>query len=104
MKKSTIYQYLKIQILYFFVAYELFNTQNIKLFVVLYSLVLFDVLYNAKNIFQAVYPLNAPSDLDTNTNLKKWDINKFFSTILFFWLCFLLFVLFVRKEFWIILF
>ena len=58
MKTSTIYQDLKIQFLYFFVAYELFNTNNLKLFVVLFLIVLVDALYNTNNIIRILSSLN----------------------------------------------
>jgi hypothetical protein len=104
MKISTIYQDLKIQFLYFFVAYELFNTNNLKLFVVLFLIVLVDALYNANNIIRILSPLNASAALEPDTHLKKLKINRFLITILFLWTIFIAYVLFIRKDFWITLF
>ena len=100
MKTSTIYQDLKIQFLYFFVAYELFNTNNLKIFVVLFLIVLVDALYNANNIFQILYPLNVSTDLEPDTRLKKLKINIYMITILFLWTIFIVFILYIRKDFW----
>ena len=100
MKTSTIYQDLKIQFLYFFVAYELFNTNNLKLFVVLFLIVLVDALYNANNIFQILYPLNVSTDLEPDNRLKKLKINIYMITILFLWTIFIAFILYIRKDFW----
>lgn len=104
MKTSKIYQDLKIQFLYFFVAYELFNTNNLKLFVVLFLIVLVDALYNANNIIRIWSPLNASAALETDTHLKKLKINGFLITMLFLWTIFITYVLFIRKDFWITLF
>lgn len=104
MKTSTIYQDLKIQFLYFFVAYELFNTNNLKLFVVLFLIVLVDALYNTNNIIQILSPLNASENLEPDTHLKKLKINRFLISILFLWIIFIAYVLFIRKDFWMILF
>ena len=104
MKKSTVYQDLKIQFLYFFVAYELFKTTNLKLFIILFLLVLADLIYNSKNVIQVFTQINTSSEVDSNTNLKKWKLNRFLVAILFFWICFLMYVSFIRKDFWIVLF
>jgi hypothetical protein len=104
MKKSTVYQDLKIQFLYFFVAYELFKTTNLKLFTILFLLVLADLIYNSKNVIQVFTQINTSSEVDSNTNLKKWKLNRFLVAILFFWICFLIYVSFIRKDFWIVLF
>ena len=104
MKNSTIYQDLKIQFLYFFVAYELLKTNNLNLFVVLLLLVLFDVLYNSKNVFYVLNQFNASSDLETNTILKKWRLNRSLISFLIIWISFLAYVLYSRQEFWKVLF
>jgi hypothetical protein len=104
MKNSTLYQDLKIQFLYFFVAYELFKTTNLKLFIILFLLVLADLIYNSKNVIQVFTQINTSSEVDSNTNLKKWKLNRFLVAILFFWICFLIYVSFIRKDFWIVLF
>jgi hypothetical protein len=104
MKNSTVYQDLKIQFLYFFVAYELFKTTNLKLFIILFLLVLADLIYNSKNVIQVFTQINTSSEVDSNTNLKKWKLNRFLVAILFFWICFLMYVSFIRKDFWIVLF
>ena len=104
MKNSTVYQDLKIQFLYFFVAYELFKTTNLKLFIILFLLVLADLIYNSKNVIQVFTQINTSSEVDSNTNLKKWKLNRFLVAILFFWICFLIYVSFIRKDFWIVLF
>ena len=104
MKNSTVYQDLKIQFLYFFVAYELFKTTNLKLFTILFLLVLADLIYNSKNVIQVFTQINTSSEVDSNTNLKKWKLNRFLVAILFFWICFLMYVSFIRKDFWIELF
>jgi hypothetical protein len=104
MKNSTVYQDLKIQFLYFFVAYELFKTTNLKLFTILFLLVLADLIYNSKNVIQVFTQINTSSEVDSNTNLKKWKLNRFLVGILFFWICFLMYVSFIRKDFWIVLF
>jgi hypothetical protein len=104
MKNSTLYQDLKIQFLYFFVAYELFKTTNLKLFIILFLLVLADLIYNSKNVIQVFTQINTSSEVDSNTNLKKWKLNRFLVAILFFWICFLMYVSFIRKDFWIVLF
>lgn len=104
MKTSTIYQDLKIQFLYFFVAYELFNTNNLKLFVVLFLIVLVDALYNTNNIIRILSSLNTSENLEPDTHLKKLKINRFLISILFLWIIFIAYVLFIRKDFWMILF
>jgi hypothetical protein len=104
MKNSTLYQDLKIQFLYFFVAYELFKTTNLKLFTILFLLVLADLIYNSKNIIQVFTQINTSSEVDSNADLKKWKLNRFLVAILFFWICFLMYVSFIRKDFWIVLF
>ena len=104
MKNSTLYQDLKIQFLYFFVAYELFKTTNLKLFIILFLLVLADLIYNSKNVIHVFTQINTSSEVDSNTNLKKWKLNRFLVAILFFWICFLMYVSFIRKDFWIVLF
>lgn len=104
MKNSTVYQDLKIQFLYFFVAYEILKTTNLKLFTILFLLVLADLIYNSKNVIQVFTQINTSSEVDSNTNLKKWKLNRFLVAILFFWICFLIYVSFIRKDFWIVLF
>jgi hypothetical protein len=104
MKNSSVYQDLKIQFLYFFIAYELLKTNNLNLFVVIFLLVLFDLLYNSKNVFQVLNQFNASSELDTNTILKKWKLNRFLMSFLLIWISFIAYVLYIRKEFWIVLF
>ncbi len=104
MKTSTIYQDLKIQFLYFFVAYELFNTNNLKLFVVLFLIVLVDALYNTNNIIRILSSLNTSENLEPDTHLNKLKINRFLISILFLWIIFIAYVLFIRKDFWMILF
>ena len=104
MKKTNMYQDLRIQFLYFFVAYELLKTNNLNLFVVLFLLVLFDLLYNSKNVFHVLNHLNATSELETNTILKKWKLNRFLMSFLLIWISFIAYVLYIRKEFWIVLF
>jgi hypothetical protein len=104
MKKTNVYQDLRIQFLYFFVAYELLKTTNVKLFAILFLLVLIDQLYNSKNIFQVLNQFNSSSELYTTTSLKKWKLNGFMLATLFFWICFLTYVLLIRKDFWILLF
>lgn len=104
MKKTNVYQDLRIQFLYFFVAYELLKTTNVKLFTILFLLVLVDQLYNSKNIFQVLNQFNSSSELYTTTSLKKWKLNGFMLATLFFWICFLTYVLLIRKDFWILLF
>jgi hypothetical protein len=104
MKNSTVYQDLKNQFLYFFVAYELLKTTNLRLFVVLFLIALADLIFNSKNVIQVLNQFNTTTELDTNTNLKKWKLNRFLIAILFFWVCFLAYVSFIRKDFWIVLF
>jgi hypothetical protein len=104
MKNSTVYQDLKNQFLYFFVAYELLKTNNLNLFVVIFLLVLFDLIYNSKNVFQVLNQFNASSELDTNTILKKWRLNRFLISFLLIWISFLAYVLYSRQEFWKVLF
>ncbi len=104
MKTSTIYQNLKIQFLYFFVAYELFNTNNLKLFVILFLIVLVDALYNTNNIIRILSPLNTSETLEPDTHLKKLKINRSLIAILFLWSIFIAYVLFIRKDFWMMLF
>ena len=77
MKNSTVYQDLKNQFLYFFVAYELLKTTNLKLFAILFLIVLADLIYNSKNVIQVLTQINTSAELDTNTNLKKWKLNRF---------------------------
>jgi hypothetical protein len=104
MKNSTVYQDLKNQFLYFFVAYELLKTTNLKLFAILFLLVLADLIYNSRNVFQVLNQFNASSELDTNTHLKKWKLNRFLMSFLLMWISIIAYVLFIRKEFWIVLF
>jgi hypothetical protein len=104
MKNSTVYQDLKNQFIYFFVAYELLKTTNLKLFAILFLLVLADLIYNSRNVFQVLNQLNASSELDINTNLKKWKLNRFLISFLLIWISFIAYVLYIRKEFWIVLF
>lgn len=104
MKNSTVYQDLKIQFLYFFVAYEILKTTNLKLFTILFLLLIADVVYNSKNVFQVLNQFNSSSELYTTTSLKKWKLNGFMLATLFFWICFLTYVLLIRKDFWILLF
>ena len=104
MKNSTVYQDLKNQFLYFFVAYELLKTNNLNLFVVIFLLVLFDLLYNSKNVFHVINQINGSSELETNTILKKWRLNRFLMSFLLIWFSFIGYVLYIRKEFWIVLF
>ena len=71
MKNSSVYQDLKIQFLYFFVAYELLKTNNLNLFVVIFLLVVFDLLYNSKNVFfmpEFLTEKNWKNDFITNKN------------------------------------
>ncbi|GEM_PF-4755186 len=104
MKKTNVYQDLKIQFLYFFVAYELLKTNNLNLFVVIFLLVVFDLLYNCKNVFYVLNQFNASSELETNTILKKLKLNRFLMSFLLIWISFIAYVLYNRKEFWIVLF
>jgi hypothetical protein len=104
MKNESVYQDLKIQFLYFFVAYELLKTNNLNLFVVIFLLVVLDLLYNSKNVFYVLNQLNASSELDTNTILKKWKLNRFLISFLLIWISFIAYVIYIRKEFWIVLF
>jgi hypothetical protein len=104
MKNSTVYQDLKIQLLYFFVAYELLKTTNVKLFAILFLLLMADVLYNSKNVIQIINKINVPMEVDIHNKYKKWKLNRFLVAILFFWICFLIYVSFIRKDFWIVLF
>jgi hypothetical protein len=104
MKNSSVYQDLKIQFLYFFVAYELLKTNNLNLFVVIFLLVVFDLLYNSKNVFYVLNQFNASSELETNTILKKLKLNRFLMSFLLIWISFIAYVLYNRKEFWIVLF
>ena len=104
MKKSTIYQELKNQFIYFFVAYEILKTNNLKLFAVLFLLLLIDVIYNSKNVIQVLTQINTSVELDTTSDLKKSKLNRILIAILFFGICFLTYVLLVRKDFWILLF
>ena len=104
MKISSVYQDLKNQFLYFFVAYELLKTTNVKLFAILFLLALFNIIYNSKNVIQALNQFNVTSELDTKTNLKKWKLNGFLLATLFFCLCYLTYVSVIRKDFWIVLF
>jgi hypothetical protein len=104
MKNLTVYQDLKNQFLYFFVAYELLKTTNLKLFIILFLLVLADLIYNSKNVIQVLNQFNTSTELDTNTNLKKWKLNRFLMLILLMWISFITYVLYSREEFWIVLF
>lgn len=104
MKKTNVYQDLRIQTLYFFVAYELLKTTNVKLFAILFLLVLIDQLYNSKNIFQILKQFNTSSEIEITSSLKKWKLNGFMLATLFFWVCFLTYVSLIRKDFWILLF
>ncbi len=104
MKNSTVYQDLKIQFLSFFAAYEILKTTNLKLFAVLFLLLIADILYNSKNIFQVLNQFNSSSELNSTSILRKWKLNGFMLASLFFWICFLTYVLLIRKDFWIQLF
>jgi len=104
MKNLTVYQDLKNQFLYFFVAYELLKTTNLKLFIILFLLVLADLIYNSKNVIQVLNQFNTSTELDTNTNLKKWKLNRFLMLILLMWISFIAYILYIREEFWIVLF
>lgn len=104
MKKSNFYQDLKNQILYFFVAYELLKTDNLKLFTILFLLTIADVIYNSKNIIHVLNQLKASTELDTTTSLKKSKLNGFMLANLFFLVCFLTYVSLIRKDFWMLLF
>ena len=104
MKNSTVYQDLKNQFLYFFVAYELLKTTNLKLFAILFLIVLADLIYNSKNVIQVLTQINTSAELDTNTNLKKWKLNRFLISVLLLWISIISYVLYIRNEFWILLF
>jgi hypothetical protein len=104
MKKTNVYQDLKIQFLYFFIAYELLKTTNVKLFAILFLLLIADVLYNSKNVIQIINQINIPKEVDINNKYKKWKLNKFLLATLFFCVCFLIYVTVLRKDFWILLF
>lgn len=104
MKNSTVYQDLKNQFLYFFVAYELLKTTNLKLFAILFLIVLADLIYNSKNVIQVLTQINTSAELDTNTNLKKWKLNRFLISFLLLWISIISYVLYIRNEFWILLF
>jgi len=104
MKNSTVYQDLKIQFLYFFVAYELLKTNNLNLFIFLFLFVLADVVYNSKNVFHVLNKFNASSELDKNIILKKWRLNRFLISFLLIWISFIAYILYSRQEFWIVLF
>ena len=103
MKKTNVYQDLRIQFLYFFVAYELLKTTNVKLFAILFLLLIADVLYNSKNIIQIINQINTPKEVEVN-KYKKWKLNGFMLATLFFGVCFLTYVTLIRKDFWILLF
>ena len=103
MKKTNVYQDLRIQFLYFFIAYELLKTTNVKLFAILFLLLIADVLYNSKNIIQIINQINTPKEVEVN-KYKKWKLNGFMLATLFFWVCFLTYVTLIRKDFWILLF
>ena len=103
MKKTNVYQDLRIQFLYFFIAYELLKTTNVKLFAILFLLLIADVLYNSKNIIQIINQINTPEEVEVN-KYKKWKLNGFMLATLFFWVCFLTYVTLIRKDFWILLF
>lgn len=103
MKKTNVYQDLRIQFLYFFVAYELLKTTNVKLFAILFLLLIADLLYNSKNIIQIINQINTPKEVEVN-KYKKWKLNGFMLVTLFFWVCFLTYVSLIRKDFWILLF
>jgi hypothetical protein len=104
MKNSSVYLDFKNQFLYFFVAYELLKTTNVKLFAILFLLLMADVLYNSKNVIQIINKINVPMEVDIHNKYKKWKLNRFLVAILFFWICFLMYVSFIRKDFWIVLF
>jgi hypothetical protein len=104
MKNSSIYQELKNQFLYFFIAYELLKTTNVKLFAILFLLLMADVLYNSKNIIQIINQINFPKEVDIHNKYKKWKLNGFLLAILFFCVGFLTYVSIIRKDFWIVLF
>ena len=103
MKKINVYQDLRIHFLYFFIAYELLKTTNVKLFAILFLLLIADVLYNSKNIIQIINQINTPEEVEVN-KYKKWKLNGFMLATLFFWVCFLTYVTLIRKDFWILLF
>jgi hypothetical protein len=104
MKNSSVYQDLKIQFLYFFVAYELLKTTNVKLFAILFLLLIADVLYNSKNVIQIINQINVPMEVDIHNKYKKWKLNGFLLATLFFCVSFLIYVTVIRKDFWILLF
>jgi hypothetical protein len=86
------------------VAYELLKTTNLKLFIILFLLVLADLIYNSKNVIQVFTLINTSSEVDSNTNLKKWKLNRFLMLILLMWISFIAYILYIREEFWIVLF
>mgnify|MGYP006147172051 CR=1 FL=1 len=47
------------------------------LFTILFLLLIADILYNSKNIFQVINQFNSSSELYTTTSLKKWKLNGF---------------------------
>ena len=85
-------------------AYELLKTTNLKLFIILFLLVLADLIYNSKNVIQVFTQINTSSEVDSNTNLKKWKLNRFLMLILLMWISFIAYILYIREEFWIVLF
>ena len=74
MKKSNFYQDLKNQFLYFFVAYELLKTNNLKLFTILFLLTIADVIYNSKNIMQVLTQLKASPKFCQSVTASFWRL------------------------------
>ncbi len=101
MKKSNFYQDLKNQFLYFFVAYELLKTNNIKLFLFLFLFIFIDAIINIKNIIQILRPLNNPTEVESSGKMYKWKLNLPLITLLLIWLGFISFVLYNRQAFWL---
>jgi len=104
MKSSSIYQDIKFQFLYFLVAYEIFNTKNIKLFVILFLFILLDIIFNVINSSRILYHINTAADIEPSSKVKKWKLNGFLISLMLIWIIFIGNVLFIRQDFWLILF
>ena len=101
MKKTNVYQDLRIQFLYFFVAYELLKTTNLKLFLFLFLFILIDAIINIKNIIQSLRSLNNSTEVESSGKNYKRKLNVPLITLLLIWLGFISFILYNRQAFWL---
>lgn len=104
MKTTINYKDVKIQFLYFFLIYEILHTDKLKLFLLLFFLLLIDVIINTKNMIEIFLTLNKVNGIEEDTKIKKNKIKLFLLSILIPYLCFVIYVLITRQEFWLVLF